>query len=1602
MTPHIASQLAAIELAYALTDGHTPTEAERAVLAGFTGWGQLAKAFDAAPEGQWAEAADRLDAAVPAAALAAARDQVDTSFFTSPVVTSAVWDILTAAGFTGGRILEPGCGAGAFMTTTPAGIDAQWTGVEIDPTSARIARLVNPEAEIIEGPLQKTPLRDGHFDAAIGNVPFSDVRVYDSEDRGGALHNYFAWRAVDAVRPGGYIILVTSRYGMDAKEGIIRSLREWTGAALVGAVRLPSGAFADAGTAAVTDIIVIRKNDALTHLPGYAGEPDFEHISDGWGYYGRGYREIDHRHEITDRTASAPEGATVKVSRYWAANPSHVAGRMLATGFDRAPLVVESADVAADVRAAVTALTATLPAMGERHANAAAADDLSDVVLADADGRKEGSFHVIDGAMFRVASGKLEPVRNSKELAALVAIRDVAANLLRLESDTSLPDAAIDDARTAARASYEAYVKAFGHLNRGTLVEGAIDEETGLPALSWRRPVMGGFRRDPDSALVMALEVFDQETGEAAPAPILLRRVNHAPVPATSADTAAEALAISLGESGRVDLDRIGGLLGLDDRADTLDALGDLVFLVDGQWQGAHEALSGNVRAKHAAASDAAARGDEHAARYAAALEQVIPAYLGPAEISITLGSPFVTADDITTFLKDVLGARWPRVAHTPSQAVWEVDDSSYEPSLAMQWGVPDMTPGKLVECALNNKLPEITDREWNPARRDWRNVRNPQKSAAAAAKLELIRDRFSVWVWEDADRAERIVREYNDKLNSHITRVFDGSGLTFPGMAEGFTPWPHQRAAVERIVSTERALIGHPVGAGKTASMIAGARTLRQFGLAQKPMIVVPNHLLDQIAREAQQMFPTGRFLIASKDDLARDARRLFAARCATGEWDAVIITHQSFGSIPVRPDIEEAWIGEQKHALRWALQAEGNQKSKGAKAIARAVRSLDARIAKLRDGKNDLDAIFFDQLGVDYLMVDEAHMFRRLDTQSQARDNGMGSGSSKRATDLLMKVETLADRRPGKPVASFFTGTPWSNTLAETWVWQRYLQPETLDEIGLLQFDAWVSAFIRYEHNIEVAPDGSGFRMYRRPVGVVNAPELKMLLSQVADIMDPAQLGLARPDFDVVNVTVEATPGQREFVRDLADRADAIRNGSSRTAEDRSRPDDNMLLICNDGRKVALDPQLAGVDEQSAKIAKAAEMIADAYHLGADRTFGSHATPGAFQLAFMDLGTPHPGDSQTYGRLRRLLVDRGVPAQQVRFVHEATTDKARAALFASCRDGDVAVLIASTAKAGMGTNIQTRLTHLWHIDAPWLPSDVIQRDGRAVRPGNLSGHVTITRLVTEGTFDAYMWQALERKSRAFEALYATGATAREIEDVSGATMSYGEVKALASGNPLLLDQAKVRAEVKQLQVLRAMHLQGVNQARSHARNEREIAETARRRQSALLEARTTVTAADADERVAALGRASSAVEAMWHADGAGSNAYYASRFGYRGVTVKLADRDRKLPFVRVQLMSDYTPFAEITLSNGDVRKNAAKVAELVIERVDSILGDLDRRIRSEGETVERAAAAAVQLDAAAESAVFEQQAELEDAVIRLAEIDAAIAEDAAEPVAA
>lgn len=1391
--------------AYKTING-TPTPEQTAAMTQWTGWGPLAPAFAKNPEGFWGDISDALDTLYTndPAALTAAADTLDTSFYTSPAIIDAVFSILRETGFKGGTAFEPGCGSGRFISATPADMDIEWTGIEADPTSAGIAAALNPGATIIAKPLQKAPLPTGRYDIAIGNVPFSSSSVFDPAYDTAPLHEYFLLRAVDAVRDGGYVIAITSRFTMDSASGLRRLSKR---ADIIGAVRLPSGAFAEVGTNVVTDILVLRKRPENTKLRGWndSHENAATHTPGAWA--GAPGRYSSNRHKITEKISEDKWASPVEVNNYWKIRPEHCAGTMKATGNIHNALAVITETPGPDIAAALEALR---PYIAPIAAAPTSSDSLDDVPLTDAEGRKEGSFHVIDNVIHEVKNGALSPVRATKELLALIGLRDAALQLLNLESDPDLDEAWITPARQEAKGLYDQYMTAFGALNRGVLHEGPTDAETGLPSYSWRRPPMGGFRRDPDYVTVMAMEEYDQESGTAKPAPILLRRVNHRPKPATHAATPGEALSISMGEGRGVDLDRVGSLINSPNPATTLELLGDLLYRnpATGRQELARDYLSGNVREKLGIALEAAAREATYE-RNVTALQTVLPEDLGPLEIRASLGAPWIDADDVSDFAQQVLNYR-VQIKHTPSVATWEVDHKYARCTMqvALDWGTSRMNPFRLLQCGLNGETPTVFDEVPND--HGVSKVRNVEETLAAEDKLKALQERFSTWVWEDEARAKRICEKYNTLFNSHVARRNDGSHLTFPGMAEGIQLWQWQKDIVDRIVSSERVLCGHAVGSGKTKSMIASAMTLRRFGLARKPLIAVPNHLLEQIAREAQQAYPTGRFLIASKEDLAGDSRRLFAARCATGDFDAVIMTHNAFGSLGVDPEREIRWIEDQKAELRGHLQDLGDDRSMGAKRIAKALRAFEARVEALRNSKADPQQVRFDQLGVDFIAADEAQAYKRL--QIATRAEGFSLGASKRATDLLLKIDVLADMHPGKPIVALFTGTPWSNTLAETFVWQKYLQPDRLKLAQVDQFDAWASVFVRYETKIEVTPDGGGFRMYRRPSVIQNFPELRGMLGEVADLLPADAIDLPRPKHEATTLTVQSTREQRAYVMSLSKRADDLRSGQKNITENGKQ--DNMLLICGDGRKMALDPILVDLPGASPKVEAIAENVAKIYHETKGTTYGDSPTPGALQVVFSDIGTPRPGDTQTYGRLRARLVEMGVPADRIRWIHEAKTDKAKSALFSACRDGSVSVLLGSTEKMGTGTNIQHRLRVLHHMDAPWRPSDIEQREGRGLRPGNLNPFVDIFRYVTVGSFDAFMWSALERKQRFISQIYRADSTVREIEDVSDVVLNFGQVKALAAGNPKLLEQASLNSEVRRLKMLRSVHQQGINAA--------------------------------------------------------------------------------------------------------------------------------------------------------------------------------------------
>ncbi|MFG1872122.1 DEAD/DEAH box helicase family protein [Micromonospora arborensis] len=1345
------------------------TADEREVLAGWSGWGPLSPMF--APKDQtWEGIAEEVRALLPAEDVNLGMQGTYNAFYTPDDVASAMWGILHNLGFTGGSVLEPGCGGGVFIRTAPD--TAEMTGVERDPTAAAICAASNPNATVLVGKLQETRLVTGYA-AAIGNVPFADVKVFDPNAPASvrnALHNYFIWRAVSALAPGGIAVLLTSRHTMDATG---ESYREELGdvADFVGAIRLPNGGLGG-GTDIVADIVILRRKDATRT-------------------YGQGWRE-----------ATYVPGLGY-VNQWWQEEPGAVLGEMtegrtaqfgLTVGVkprpSDPPVALGIAVVAADL--AEQARKRNLLWVGPEDVTA-----LDDVELTTPEGWHEGSYHIVGGKVVKVEGGRTVPVtRAGRELETLIGLRDLAVKLVESEADYTLTDAEIEPTRRACREAYQRYARQFGALNRGEIGAGKPDED-GNATLVRRNPRMGGFRSDPDAALVFALEVYDQDTNEAKPAPILTSRQNLPPVRPTRTDDPQQALAWCLDRlGGRVDLDYIAELLGGMGKATLIVELGDKVFCdpETREYQTAEEYLSGNVREKHRKAQTAA-EADPAFAPNVAALEKVLPKWLGPGEITANLGAPWIGPDDVKRFVEELLGyhADVKRIASTNS---WEVEShGSFSVAATADWGTPSADAYKLIADALNGKTPivyktvEVYDRE---VRR-----KDADASLLASEKQQRIRERFAEWVWEDPDRTDRLVTLYNEQYNSLAPRQFSGDHITVDGLAPWFKPYRHQLEYVARALATPAALCGHPVGAGKTASMAMTAMKLRQTGLARKPLVVVPNHLIEQITREFRQLFPAARILSASSKTIAEN-RRAFAARCATGDWDIVVMTHSAFGpaGLPVAEQTERAYLHEQIADLERSIAEacpDGELEGRMVKNTAKRKDALEERIRDLRHTARGRDkGVTFEQLGIDYLLIDEAHYYKNLAVP--VRTDGFSVRPSKRATDLDMKLGWLSRRGSGR-YASLFTGTPVSNTMLELYVVLHYLMPEHLRNIGLGSADAWAAAFVQFVTSVDVTVDGGQFELRTRPALFFNAPELRMLVSQVADIRTAEQLGLKRPAADVQTVVVPPTTAQRQYTAELVERAQECRS-RGRNVE---KGDDNMLAVCGDGRRMATDPVLVGLyDLEPGKLEAVAQHILEIWR----------RNPDSLQIGFCDLGTPNKDRGpQTYGRLRDLCVAGGMDRNRIKFIHDADSDTAKASMFADCRSGRVSLIMGSTDKLGVGTNIQDRVIAMHHVDAPYRPADVEQRDGRGLRPGNRYELVKVFRYVTERTFDAYMWQMLTRKI-GFISQVTSGQLDRTVEDVtSDGVMSFAAVKASATGQPLLLEKAEIDAKVKKLRGLQRNH---------------------------------------------------------------------------------------------------------------------------------------------------------------------------------------------------
>jgi N12 class adenine-specific DNA methylase len=1253
----------------------------------------------------------------------------------------------------------------------------RFVGVELDRVSGRIARVLHPGHDIRIENFRDSRLPE--IDAVIGNVPFADVKL---EHRGHrfSLHDYFFAKAVDTLRPGGVLALVTSHYTLDKQNAAIREyLAEQ--ADFVGAIRLPSDAFQREGTAVVTDIVCLRKR---------APDEPARHVDPVW-------------------LETAPlniEDLAVPINRYFLRHPEMVLGTWsrLDTLYGEGYSVTSNGDLAEQLRAAIERLPEHAPMQVAVSASAPAFTP----PLAEQHWT-EGSFFVGDDRTIQqIVDGQAVPVvyggstltadgtLTGKRLAALIGLRDHARRVLQSQNE-GWPETHRDEARRELNRAYDRFAFSYGPINKTTF------SKTTNGTLIRRMPNVVKFREDPDAMLVLSLEDYDETTGQATRAAILIRDVVGKAPPVTRVQSAEEGLLVALNQRGMVDLPFIATLYGKPEN-EIVAELDDLIFHdpESQNWQTADAYLSGNVRARLTVAE----RAGPTYVRNAEALRDVQPEDVLPGDIDANLGAPWIPESDVQAFAADLFHVALPSVpvAHLKKDAVWSLDaDYAARQSVAAtsEYGTARANGTWLLELALNLKTPAIYDTVVDGDREE--RVLNQDATLAAREKQKLIKERFRAWIFTDPERTERLVRLYNDTYNNLRPRLFDGGHLDFPAMNQTVKLRPHQCDAVWRGMSAGNTLLAHCVGAGKTFTMAATGMKMKQAGLLHKPMYVVPNHLLEQFAREFMQLYPNAHLLIASKDDLTRVRRKFLTAKIASGRWDGIIVTHSSFERIGLSRDYQEKFFREQIAEYDQMLREHAAARGANRNLLKTIEKQKANREEKLKDllaqDKKD-DGLVFDELGVDRVFIDEAHYFKNLETPTKMdRVAGIQTTGSERAFDLYMKARYLHQQHPGHGL-TFATGTPISNTMVELYTMQRFLDPEGLRQRGLEHFDAWAATFGDVIDTMEISPDGAGLRPRSRFARFTNLPELQQMFRSFADVQTAEMLDLPRPHLESgkpIVVACTMSDDQAALQQELVARYERLR---SQKVDPRQ---DNALAITTDGRKLALDARMLSAeapDFAGSKINALVDNVAGIWQRSA-------ATRGT-QLVFCDLGVhPTSWGYSVYDEIADKLSARGIPRDQVACIGEADSDAKKQALFEKVRNGSVRVLLGSTQKMGTGTNVQKRLVALHHLDAPWKPAEVEQREGRILRQGNANEEVAIYRYVTERSFDAYIWQALETKARFIAQVMTGDSVVRRAEDIGGQELSYAEVKAIASGNPAVLTLAEADAEIQRLTVLKKNH---------------------------------------------------------------------------------------------------------------------------------------------------------------------------------------------------
>ena len=1337
----------------------TPQEQE--ILSKYVGWGGLPQAFDE-KDSSWSNEYSILKNLLDEKEYSQARESTLTAFYTPPVVIRSMYKALENMGLKTGNILEPSCGVGNFIGMLPDSLeDCKLYGVELDSISGRIARQLYQKSTVAVQGYEDTNLPNSFFDVAVGNVPFGDFKVLDKkyDKHKFLIHDYFFAKTLDKVRPGGVIAFITSKGTLDKENPSVRKYIAQR-ADLLGAIRLPNNTFkANAGTEVTSDIIFLQKRDSITDI-----EPD-------WVYLG----END-------------DG--IKMNQYFIDNPEMILGNMemISTrfGYDSA-CISDDEKLEDKLERAISNIHAEVK---EYELDDIGEEDNS--IEADLTVRNF-SYTLIDDKIYFRENSRMYPqelaMTTENRVKGLIEIRDCVRTLLEYQTE-DYPDEDIKREQVKLNQLYDRFTKKYGLINS--------------------RGNNSAFSNDSSYYLLCSLEILDENGNLARKADMFTKRTIKPKTEITSVDNANDALIVSLSEKARVDITFMQKLCNMDMDKMLKDLDGEIFNVPEygepNHWVTADEYLSGNVREKLKIAEHFAET-DERFNVNVKYLKEVQPKDLSASEISVRLGSTWIPPEDIKVFIEYLLNpsnyaCQNINVHYNEATSEWWIEGKNYDKyniKATNTYGTGRASAYKIIEDSLNLKDTRIYDYYEDENGKRVAEL-NKKETAIAQAKQEQIKLAFEEWIWKDPERRERLTKFYNERFNSIRPREYDGSHISFDGMNPEITLRKHQVNAIARILYGGNTLLAHEVGAGKTFEMVAAAMESKRLGLCNKSLFVVPNHIVEQFGQEFLQLYPSANVLVTTKKDFETANRKKFCSRIATGDYDAIIISHSQFEKIPMSVERQVAIIQKQIEDITLGIQDLKNNNGErfSIKQMEKTKKGLETRLAKLNDTSRKDDVVTFEELGVDRIFVDEAHYYKNLFLYTKMRNvGGIAQTEAQKSSDLFMKCRYLDELTGGKGVI-FATGTPISNSMVELYTMQRYLQYGELEKRHLQQFDAWASTFGETVTAIELSPEGTGYRAKTRFAKFFNLPELMALFKEVADIQTSEMLNLPVPKANYHNVVIEPSEIQKELVKDLSERAEKIRNRMVDSSVD------NMLKITNDGRKLALDQRLTNdmlEDFEHSKVATCADNIYSIW----DKTSEDKSA----QLVFCDLSTPHnDGKFNVYDDLKTKLIDRGIPEEEIAFIHDANTDARKQELFNKVRRGQVRVLIGSTQKMGAGTNCQDRLIALHDLDCPWRPSDLIQRSGRIIRQGNKNPEVDIYRYVTEGTFDAYLYQLVENKQRFISQIMTSKTPVRFAEDIDETALSYAEIKALAAGNPDIIEKTELDTQVAKLKLLKQNYL--------------------------------------------------------------------------------------------------------------------------------------------------------------------------------------------------